>query len=58
MEKNAMARARPISVIAFPPPGSLMKNLLYWTTKLSGRPSEEVMEGREGIFYGDKKGGI
>jgi hypothetical protein len=50
MEKNAMARARAISVIAFPLPGSFMNNLHYRATEPSGRPSEEVMEGRERYF--------
>jgi hypothetical protein len=38
MEKKAMARARAISVIAFPPPVSFIKNLLYQATELSDRP--------------------
>jgi hypothetical protein len=55
MEKNAMARARATSVIAFPPPGSVMKYLHYRAAEPSGRPSKEVMEGRERIFCETKR---
>jgi hypothetical protein len=62
MEKNAIARASAISVMAFPAPGSVIKKPPLTGDGSSNRLSEEVMEGRERKFeetqQGDKKGGL
>ena len=50
MEKNAIARARAISVMAFPAPGSVIKKPPLTGDGGSNRLSEEVMEGRERKF--------
>ena len=50
MEKNAIARASAISVMAFPAPGSVIKKPPLTGDGSSNRLSEEVMEGRERKF--------